>query len=114
MFKGTNLLKHNYLLFLFYGCYCSVFNVAGVMCPRLANPDNGSVLGNGLTVGSRVTYFCDPEFSIRHSDVIFRECFSSGEWSGEEPLCIRELTVHSFYQLFLAVILYSLFFRLVY
>ncbi len=62
------------------------------MCPRLANPNNGNVLLVGLTVGSRATYFCHPGFNIRRTDIIFRECLSSGEWSGEEPLCIRKQT----------------------
>ena len=52
----------------------------------LLEPANGAVdMSEGSTVGSEVTYTCDPSFSLRGDES--RTCQPDGSWSGEDPVC---------------------------
>lgn len=44
----------------------------------------------GFTVGSAVVYICNNGYAVRPDDAIRRECQPTGEWSVEEPVCIRK------------------------
>ncbi len=46
-----------------------------------------SVTGQG--VGSGASYKCDYGFQLVGAS--YRKCLPSGEWSGEAPICRREL-----------------------
>ena len=62
---------------------------AVVTCPQLDNPQNGRVSVDGQTVGSTANYDCDVGFEPSGS--LTRVCMQDGQWSGEEPSCIRTL-----------------------
>lgn len=59
-----------------------------IECPTLQNPANGRVTLTGVTFGSTATYECDSGFVLVGDEE--RMCQDSGEWSGDEPLCIGE------------------------
>lgn len=54
-------------------------------CPKLSNPENGSVRITGLTVGSTARYQCSNGFLLDGQST--RHCLPSGHWSGEAPTC---------------------------
>ena len=56
-----------------------------VDCGNLVGPDNGNVMIGMTTLGSEVTYNCDPSFSLRGDES--RTCQPDGSWSGEDPVC---------------------------
>ena len=59
---------------------------AEVDCGMLPEPANGAVdMSEGSTVGSEVTYTCDPSFKLRGEES--RTCQPDGSWSGENPVC---------------------------
>ena len=62
------------------------------LCPELDDPDNGQVVLTGRTRFSTATYTCDEEFEFVGRTCI-RVCEDDGEWSGEEPECLRTLVV---------------------
>ncbi len=57
------------------------------MCPELGDPVNGSVDVDGNTPGSTASYECGDGFALVGNQS--RVCLDNGEWSGEEPQCIR-------------------------
>ena len=64
----------------------------GVNCERLDAPDNGQIRLTGTSLGSRAMYICNKGFLIEGD--AFRTCQGSGEWSGEDPTCIRKSASH--------------------
>ena len=54
-------------------------------CPDLENPADGSVVYDGLVVGSQATYSCNDGYRLVGSST--RTCEIDGTWSGESPLC---------------------------
>ena len=58
-----------------------------VTCPQLDNPPNGEVSVEGQTVGSTANYVCDIGFEL--IGVLKRVCLQDGQWSDDEPSCIR-------------------------
>lgn len=67
--------------------YCLYIHTA-VVCPALSNPANGVVSVIDLTFNSVATYTCNSGYVI--SGVQQRTCLETGEWSGQEPTCIRK------------------------
>jgi hypothetical protein len=59
-----------------------------VDCGSLPNPPNGRVSLIATTFLSSANYFCDPTFLLVGFDR--RICQGNGQWSGEEPSCLRE------------------------
>jgi hypothetical protein len=74
---------------------CCVYwhsSCAASACPPLTAPANGDLLlSNENLIGSRASYSCDPGFTFRSGDFIFRECMATGVWSNSEPACIGKL-----------------------
>ena len=66
---------------------------AVITCPTLENPTNGRVRVSGQTVGSRAIYSCNPGYKIDGNSR--RRCMDDGQWSGEDPRCVRTLA-HSY------------------
>ncbi|CAI8047420.1 Deleted in malignant brain tumors 1 protein [Geodia barretti] len=60
-------------------------------CPDLENPADGSVVYDGLVVGSQATYSCDDGYRLVGGST--RTCESDGTWSGESPLCSQSVVV---------------------
>ena len=58
------------------------------MCPPLPSPSNGMIFVTGFTVDSAVAYICNNGFSFHPDAAIRRVCEQTGQWSGEEPVCI--------------------------
>ncbi len=56
-----------------------------VQCTRLANPLNGLVNLEGVTLSSAATYSCEEGFQLNGQTV--RICESIGDWSGTAPTC---------------------------
>ena len=57
-------------------------------CPALVAPDNGQVVVTGVSVGSTATYSCLPGFVLQ--GVTQRSCRDSGDWDGQDPVCVGE------------------------
>ena len=54
----------------------------------LENPRNGQVATpEGSVFESQAQYSCDDGYDLFGDDT--RECEADGEWSGEEPACMR-------------------------
>jgi hypothetical protein len=60
-------------------------------CPDLENPADGSVVYDGLVVGSQATYSCNDGYRLVGSST--RTCEIDGTWSGESPLCSQSVVV---------------------
>ena len=56
-----------------------------IICPNLANIDNGQLVTEGFKFRQRATYKCDPGFSLAGSSL--RTCLDTGDWSGDTPTC---------------------------
>ena len=61
---------------------------AAILCPKLANPENGRVWFNGVTPSSIADYSCNKGFKLVGD--AWRKCQPNGEWSGEAPTCKRK------------------------
>ena len=61
---------------------------AAVECPVLTDPLNGSVFFTTTTFNSVATYECDDGFILSGSEQ--RTCLETGQWSGEDPTCVRK------------------------
>jgi len=59
-----------------------------VDCGPLASPDNGMIMSSSTTFGFTATYICNPGFLL--FGFAARVCQITGEWSGQDPTCIRE------------------------
>ena len=59
------------------------------MCPQLQEPVDGFLRITGLAVGAETVYFCDSGF--QRNGLLRRECLPTGNWSGSETVCDREL-----------------------
>ena len=59
-----------------------------VDCGRLDNPENGFVVFTTTTVGSPAQYSCKLGYLLLGEDI--RVCTETGEWSDEEPECVRK------------------------
>nr|XP_021396738.1 fibulin-7 [Lonchura striata domestica] len=55
------------------------------MCPQLAVPLNGRLLGRSLRVGHEVHFICDAGFRLVGSET--RACRHNRTWSGTQPFC---------------------------
>ncbi|XP_023790707.1 fibulin-7-like [Cyanistes caeruleus] len=55
------------------------------MCPQLAVPLNGRMLGRSLRVGHEVHFVCDAGFQLVGSET--RACRQNRTWSGTQPFC---------------------------
>lgn len=74
------------------------FNSGNVGCPNL-NINNGAVTyTDQINTGSVALITCNDGFLLRGPNN--RECQNSGEWTGEESLCLSETsgkkTINSF------------------
>lgn len=56
-------------------------------CPRLQDPDNGSVDDGGAIVDAIAKYACEHGYRLELSGL--RVCRPNGTWSGTEPICDR-------------------------
>ena len=63
--------------------------LSAVMCPQLQEPVDGFLRITGLAVGAETVYFCDSGF--QRNGLLRRECLPTGNWSGSETVCDREL-----------------------
>ena len=72
---------------IFHSTYCS--HVGSVQCGDPGTPQNGNRTVHGTRDGRTVMYTCDEGYSLQGN--AYRTCSSSGEWSGELPLCTSEL-----------------------
>ena len=77
-------------------CHCSykksctcVLPVAISCGPAPDAPANGQRSGSGTTVGSTVTYTCNPGYTLQRDNR--RTCMANGHWSGRAPTCDRKL-----------------------
>ena len=62
---------------------------AGIICPTFSQPQNGRVtVSNNRFVGSTASYSCNVGF--RRLGASTRQCMQSGQWSVDEPSCIRK------------------------
>ena len=59
-----------------------------VDCGPLEDPNNGKVMTSGTTFGLTANYVCDPGFVL--SGFAAQVCQITGEWSEENPTCMRE------------------------
>ena len=59
-----------------------------VDCGGLPAPMDGTVKLTGTHFGDKASYFCNPGFILEGDST--RECETSGEWSGAEPVCKRK------------------------
>lgn len=59
------------------------------ICPQLAVPLNGRMLGRSLRVGHEVHFVCDPGFRLVGSET--RACRHNRTWSGTQPFCRSEV-----------------------
>lgn len=59
------------------------------ICPQLAVPLNGRMLGRSLRVGHEVHFVCDPGFRLAGSET--RACRHNRTWSGTQPFCRSEV-----------------------
>lgn len=68
-------------------CFHELFCVcaAKLSCDVLMEPDGGSVVHTGRTIGSEATYNCRQGFSLQGN--MTRICQPDGMWSGNEPTC---------------------------
>ena len=73
-------------LTLLYTHICS----AGIICPILNQPQNARVVTytNNRYVGAIASYSCNAGF--RRQGTSTRECMQSGQWSEDEPSCVRK------------------------
>lgn len=58
------------------------------ICPQLAAPLNGRMLGRSLRVGHEVHFICDAGFRLVGSET--RACRHNRTWSGTQPFCRSE------------------------
>ena len=56
-------------------------------CEYLPDPENGTVKHRGLNVGDKAIYSCDHGYRLVGYSV--RKCLYNGEWSDDEPKCIK-------------------------
>ena len=64
---------------------------AGICCGDLCDIANGKVvIAPDSKLGSSAKYSCEPGYILKGT-YKKRTCLASGEWSGEEPSCIRKL-----------------------
>ena len=56
-----------------------------VVCPKLADPQNGKVKVSGFYPGQKATYSCDNGFVL--IGLVTRICLKDGKWSQEAPTC---------------------------
>ena len=57
-------------------------------CPELTAPVGGSVIITGFTPGNVAIYSCDDGLQL--SGDTLRTCLPTGEWTGDDPICIGE------------------------
>ena len=72
-------------------CLFSFFLDSALTCESLEAPVNGQIRVRGTSVGSVALYTCNSGFMLEGD--AFRTCQGNGEWSGEEPTCIREFDI---------------------
>ena len=65
-----------------------------IVCPYLDDPRYGSVNVADNTPGSTAHYECDKGFKLVGEE--YRKCLYNGYWSGDEPVCKRKASCHSF------------------
>ena len=69
-------------------CNCAL--AAGISCaPAPDAPANGHQSGSGTTIGSTVTYTCNPGYTLQGDNN--RTCMANSHWSGKAPICNRKL-----------------------
>ncbi len=68
--------------------FCLFFNAA-VDCGKLDDPDYGEVDFSSTKFKSKATYSCDDGFFLVGDET--RVCQANGKWSGEAPICKRQL-----------------------
>ena len=69
-------------------CTCTL--LAGTTCgPAPDAPANGQRSGSGSTVGSTVTYTCNPGYTLQEDGRL--TCMANGQWSERAPICDRKL-----------------------
>jgi len=54
-------------------------------CGPLANPANGSSIGDLTVFPNKITFGCDEGFLLRGSNI--RNCQANGTWSGNQTIC---------------------------
>ena len=68
-----------------HGKFCALKLIVGSTCPRLSNPNNGTVSVGDTSPGSNVTYSCDSGCTWSGNQT--RICQSDGTWSGNASTC---------------------------
>ena len=63
-----------------------------ILCPVLDDPQYGAVETTDNRVGDVANYECNFGFSLEGDEQ--RECLISGDWSGEEPSCVRKFLIN--------------------
>lgn len=70
---------------------CLIFSE--LLCPELPKPYDGNVSWTGLTPGSTAEYICFTGFKPNGNTM--RTCEIGGIWSGQEPTCLKGITILS-------------------
>ena len=72
--------------------YFCVFSFT-VVCPTVARPNNGIMIGEANSVGSTLRFICNIGYRLVGSDTI--QCLSSGRWNPNPPFCTG-IDLHTF------------------
>ena len=56
-----------------------------VECPVLTEPDHGSLINNGVAVGSAVTAVCDTGYTLVGASTL--TCMANFQWDLSVPTC---------------------------
>jgi hypothetical protein len=64
--------------------YTGIIHTAISGCPRLSDPNYGSVAVSGYTPGSTAQYSCNGGYKL--VGLALRKCYN-GRWTGKEPVC---------------------------
>jgi hypothetical protein len=62
-------------------------------CLQVLRMSNASYTSTGLTIGSVVTYACDPGYQYE-AGFLTRTCLADGTWDGVPPVCSGMLLIH--------------------
>ena len=64
-----------------------------VVCPTVARPNNGIMIGDASSVGSTLRLVCNNGYRLVGSNTI--QCLSSGRWNPTPPFCTGK-DLHTF------------------
>ena len=105
-FNHTTLYWSIYVLYVLPACRIILITILLVLtalpCGTPSSLSNGQRHYSSTTVGSTVTYTCDPGYMMTAGNVS-RTCLFGGRWSGNHPTCSSEFTLVTFIYVFCLV-----------